>query len=78
MPVDVVNLSTDVRMTFVGVTPRQAVMAAFAQSHGDFNTWDYEKKYGPSVKEGKATFSCGNWCALKQPKTMAESQTTKV
>ncbi len=41
--------------TYVGLTPRQAVVAAYAQEKGDMNTWDYKKKYDHLVREGKYT-----------------------
>jgi len=44
-------------------SPKEAVIAAHAQSLGDFNTWDYQK-YGHLVKEGEFTIGCGEFCAL--------------
>lgn len=43
--------------------PRQAVMAAHAQSIGDYNTWDYGK-YEKDVITGKISVACGNYGAL--------------
>jgi hypothetical protein len=48
---------------YVGITPRQAVIAAYAQSRNDWNTWDYEGRYGTLVTEGKRTVACGDFCA---------------
>lgn len=40
------------------------MIAAFAQSKGDYNTWDYERKYGSLVVEGKVSVACGDFSAL--------------
>lgn len=46
--------------------PRGAVIAAYAQSHcKDFNTADYEAKYGKLVYEGQFGFHLGNFSAIK-------------
>ena len=63
MTVRVLNLLTRQEQVYT-CTPRQAVMAPFAQSHRDFNTWDYETRYGELVLYGKKTVSCGDFCAL--------------
>lgn len=61
----VVNLATlEERIYSSNLTPEQAVIAAYAQSQGDFNTWEYESKYGDKVIRGNKTVSCGDWCAL--------------
>lgn len=44
-------------------TPRQAVIAAFAQDRGDWNTWDYETRYGHLVENGRWHFFCGDFAA---------------
>lgn len=55
--------------TYTDLSPRQAVIAAHAQERGDFNTWDYERTYGPSVIEfadrGRGLFfaTLGDWTA---------------
>ncbi len=51
LPVDVMNLAQGSVSTYVGISPRQAVIAAYAQSKGDFNTWDYAK-YERLVESG--------------------------
>jgi hypothetical protein len=51
--------------TYVGITPREAVIAAYAQSLGDNNTEGYERKYGKKVKEGVLGISCGDFAARK-------------
>ncbi len=62
--VEVHNLKLDFRATYVGITPRQAVMAAYAQDRKDFNTWDYERRYGHLIKTGMTTVRCGDFYAL--------------
>lgn len=64
--VSVRDLSSDQFQEYVGLTPRQAVIVAYAQSLGDHNTWNYERRYGHLVREGRVTVSCGDWCALKE------------
>ncbi len=49
--------------TYSGISPRDAVIAAHAQSLGDFNTWEYEDRYGRLVRSGRETVGCGNFCA---------------
>ena len=45
--------------------PREAVIAAHAQlQRNDWNTWDYEKRYGHLVEHGKHTVTVGNHTAL--------------
>jgi hypothetical protein len=42
-------------------SPKQAVIAAYAQSMGDWNTWDYEAKYGAKVQQTRHYYVLGNW-----------------
>lgn len=62
MTTTVHNLSTDEERTYT-LGAREAVIAARAQVHGDWNTWDYEKKYGHLVEHGKVSVACGDWVA---------------
>lgn len=56
------NLSTgEVRV--YSCLPRQAVMAAYAQERNDWETWNYEKKYGHLIRWGMSHVSCGDWSA---------------
>ena len=48
-------------------SPKEAVVAAYAQKLGDFNTWDY-KKYNNLIEEGKLVFCCGDFAAFKNSK----------
>lgn len=55
-----VNLRTGEKRTYIGLTQSEAVIAAYAQEHGDWNTWDYgQHKY--QVTWGKSTVACGDW-----------------
>lgn len=45
--------------------PRQAVVAAYAQEHKDFNTWQYAERYDSRVEEGQYTYLLGNWGSFK-------------
>jgi hypothetical protein len=51
--------------TTYSCSPREAVIAAHAQSLRDWNTWDYETRYGHLVVEGVARVSCGAFYAAK-------------
>jgi hypothetical protein len=64
--IDAFNLLTGQRNTYVGATTREAVIAAYAQERGDWNTWEYEEKYGKLVEQGGFYLFCGNW-AVRRP-----------
>lgn len=68
-PIDVLTLSTGEIQTFVGITPREAVIAAHAQANGDFNTWDYAK-YEESVLESSLCVTVGNHSAFKDARRL--------
>jgi hypothetical protein len=40
---------------------RMAVIAAYAQSRNDWNTWDYESRYGSRVERGFSGWYLGDW-----------------
>lgn len=46
-------------------SPKEAVLAAHAQERGDYNTWDYAKRYQAEIVDGQHTIACGNWAAAK-------------
>ena len=46
-------------------SPREAVIAAYAQSKGDWNTWEYEEKYGALVHETPLGFYVRDFGCLK-------------
>ena len=65
--VRVYDLRSDAVKVYVGISPRMAVICAYAQAKGDNNnTWDYERRYAPLVREGERTVVCGDWCAMKK------------
>ena len=66
--VTVHNLRTDEEKSYVGLRPVEAVVAAYAQERGDWNTWEYNK-YHSQVISGQITFSIGDWCVLKHEKS---------
>ena len=57
------NLSTQQEVLFIGIAPSEAVIAAHAQSIGDFNTWDYTQDKYP-VEFGENGCACGDWYCL--------------
>lgn len=60
----VFNLATGKYQAIYTLNPREAVIAAYAQcTMKDWNTWEYETKYGAMVIEGKHTAACGDFCA---------------
>lgn len=60
----VMNLETGEKQIYA-CSPQEAVIAAFAQSKGDWNTWDYKEKYSHLLLEGEFTFGCKNFAAFK-------------
>ena len=62
---DVLNLATRQHIPYT-CSPREAVIAAHAQARGDWNTWDYEKRYGHLVTEGRRVITCGDFTAIKE------------
>ena len=57
------NLATGDWGPVYSCSPRDAVIAAHAQSLGDFNTWDYEARYDRLVSTGSETVWCGAFSA---------------
>ena len=57
------NLRTREQAVYVSasMTSRQAVINAYAQEHGDFNTWDYEERYGNLVRASESGSMAGDW-----------------
>lgn len=73
--VEVLNLDdTSFRALYTGISPEEAVVAAYAQSEGDHNTWEYQKKYLWMLQRHANSVSCGTFCALKE--TIPEKRTT--
>lgn len=66
MTVKPFNLETGEYGDEFSCSPREAVIAAHAQEHDDFNTWEYEERYGQEAVEfttvsGCLVVRCGNW-----------------
>lgn len=64
--VTVHNLIKDTEHVYEGITPEQAVIAAYAQSLGDWNTWDYASKYGHLVKRRGTTVFINDFAATEK------------
>lgn len=48
------------RRIYVGITPRQAVTAAYAQDvRNDWNTWDYAANYDHMISEDNGMLTIG-------------------
>jgi len=60
----VMNLNNATKQQYT-CTPLEAVVAAYAQSKMDWNTWQYKERYGSFVEEGKFTWLCGDFSAFK-------------
>jgi hypothetical protein len=58
MITDVMNLMTGEVQTYT-CSPEEAVIAAYAQSLGDWNTWDYNEKYKDKVEYAQFSVACG-------------------
>lgn len=65
--VEVQHLVTGETITYT-CSPREAVLAAHAQSLNDWSTWQYEERYGHLVRESVHGFYCGDWGVLKTGK----------
>jgi hypothetical protein len=62
---EVMNLATGQVAVYVGLTPKQAVIAAFEFfERGNKNTWQYPED-PQGIYESSVSVSRGNWCALK-------------
>lgn len=72
MVTTVMNLNTGADSIYT-CPPAEAVIAAYAQSLGDWNTWDYQKRYGhmliradSRVISGRVIVSCGDFAAIER------------
>jgi hypothetical protein len=68
--VKVENLLTNESRVY-SLKPREAVIAAYLQDRGNFNTWEYPE-WEPEIIEGFRTVSCGNWVAIKKEERDAD------
>jgi len=61
----VINLDTGEMLLYMGISPKRAVALAYLQRElRNHNWWNPLPEDLPLV-EGKRTWSCGNWSALK-------------
>lgn len=58
----VVNLATGEERHYT-LAARDAVVAAWEQARGNWNTWNYPTSAAP-VRTGKYTVGAGDWCVL--------------
>ena len=60
----VLNLDTGKHTTY-SLPPEEAVVAAYEQSLGNFNTWQYKAFADhPEARRGQYRVSCGNFSAI--------------
>lgn len=64
-PITTLNLATGEERVYVGLDARRAVIAAHAQADkGDYNTWNYEHRYGGLPRVAPlGTWCLGDWAA---------------
>jgi len=60
----VMNLATGKKQAY-DTDPRKAVIAAHAQSLNDWNSWQYEQRYGRLVQTTQHVVTCGDWSAFR-------------
>lgn len=65
MTVVVMNLANPEEKQFYTCTPKEAVIAAYAQSKMDWSTWQYADRYEKMVVETNLTVTCGDFSAFK-------------
>jgi len=66
MATNVVNLATGAELTYVSLHPIEAVLCAFLQDIGDYNTWSYADAMArmfDCLVFGRHTVCYGDWCA---------------
>lgn len=66
---DVMNLATGEVRRYT-LLPEEAVVAAYAQSRNDNNTWDYWKYLDKLDRRSNLTISLGDWCAFRDGRTV--------
>jgi len=59
------NLRTG-EQCFYSCSPREAVIAAYAQEKEDWSTWEYQDKYDYLVEEGAISYGIGDWAVMKE------------
>lgn len=48
---------------YYSCSPKDAVLSAYAQDKSDWNTWEYEKKYGHLLEQGNEVIICVDFAA---------------
>jgi len=69
--VTVYNLSNDDSSQY-SCSAIEAVIAAYAQSRGDYNTWDYSHNYSHLVVVAPISVSIGDFSAFRDDITLKE------
>ena len=62
---EVTNLVTHEKKTY-SLMPTDAVVAAYHQEHGNFNTWTYDADR-PKCVYSELHVACGGWVARRDP-----------
>lgn len=62
----------------IGLPPVEAVVTAYAQDHGDYETFGYAAKYNRLVTVATVTVTCGDWCAFLNARESPEDRLAKV
>jgi len=73
--IDVMNMATGEIRTY-SLSPEDAVIAAYAQSRGDWSTWNYGK-YRDEVVTGAACVSLGDWGAFRNGRRLSGHRLTQ-
>jgi hypothetical protein len=60
----VTNMETGQELTYT-LPPKKAVINAWYQGQGNWNTWDYDYEIAPVI-EGAKTLTCGDWYVWKE------------
>ena len=63
--IEVMNLMTGDFVYYMNMSPEQAVICAFEQNKGNYNTWNYFN-IPHKIKTGEKTIACGDFCAMKE------------
>ncbi len=61
--ISVFNLQSGEERVYVGISPDEAVIAAYMDSIGNHNTWEYPKE-SFKLQYGSCSVACGDWAAL--------------
>jgi hypothetical protein len=77
MLTEVVNLWTGERRE-IGQNALDAVVTAYAQDHGNYDTSTYVEKYKKLVVVATVTVTCGDWCAFLNAQDTPEGRLEKV